>query len=1161
MLIGLVKWFNPDKGFGVIGTAEGDEIFLHINSFLVKPTKITRESAIIFSIKNEKLKNRNTAENSRLVSKPEDWKIICNYLDKPANVNIEVEIIDHGKRGNSYHRKEIQSFSLIGLATKQFFIGKNEIELANILTDYFDKTLDTKNFIAYCELIENGITKGFPNENLTILNKIFLHFGQHLNDEIVFKTWKHKKIKYISYTDIDNYEISESILKAYISEIGIPELRRIVNLSFGLEFCAHFINEKFRNLEHLSSIEIMDLYKLLEFVIESEKEKTKKVLDSVYGQRIIADIIEEANSLGTIKNNDDFNNYNRLLQLVPIQFEDEEKNKIKNKVYTIIASNCSEEFKSELWLKGIIEEAPFEFVLKIFLDKDTQMEKRISILSKLQSDIQFELLDKYSVEYNFEKAFLIIELLVKKENSLDYNFKLSEVLFNHEFWKEKKCNDIVTLFNNYVIIKSNEEQKYELFFKGYVKDVPQKIAYQYIHKLGRDECKKIFKTLPENKTFIKEILQGKITKENVLDIEWVYNLANEFLDYKSFTSFDTKVFNTIEQSKYFTLWKIGKAKVFPKNYIEEILFDNFETYTQINNWIENKATSIEEISNFLFSYLSNGEPVTDRKIFYKQLNHIKYLLQINEIYLSKIKQLQNDFHNIILWFLDRDEDFNYELLKQKFIYFSPGQQVRIIRKLFFLKTKNQFDLTVEKLNELTRFDLDLYRTTLNFNPEFPIDISTDVVIKALISYKQNQRFFIESELLTVILNDIKIDKTSRFRLSNYFENCLGRQTAKFDWSSEGEIKKINYGTNQFYFAISFSTGKTTWVHNRWGGRDVFTPNPNFENLKEAVKKLPGVKWNSKEKHWGVMSKYETEVLIFAKEQRFFLDFEGSNYANNLHFAKFEREDRPNGISFCEGRLANRSHETFKKEFWWCEGQPCFGKCETIHKAEEWENYTLLDFCEILGFNTDEINKIGDHIPKGHYYQFIALINRFNRLLEKIYCSDCNHILYPSDFGTGHFAAHTLVRFQCRNESCSNKDEIYLNHCLNGQCNCIIDSRVSKKCDNGLFICDNCGSCCSHEMFKRRLSNLELTGGYIHANLRPCVNEKLGHLERAEYFCFKCREEMNEVSNDIFQCANCNVEYNTVKYKIKRPHIHLKQKKTTTSKNDNTDNSNESENPF
>lgn len=1162
MLIGLVKWFDPDKGFGVIGTPDAGEFFLHINSFATKPEKILKGTPIAFSPKIDKQKNRNSAENSRLVGNPEDWKVILGYLGKSDSVSLEVEITGRGKRGNPYHRKEIQSFSLTGLSLKYFLKDKSVTEITNFITDYFDNDLEIKHFIAYCELLENRIKKHLPDESATnILNSAFSYFGNNLSEEILFEVWKQKKFKFISYIDKDDYEIPENVLTSNILEIGKPELKRILNFSFGSDFCSQFVNNKFNNIEHFTSSEIKDLYQFLEFESENEREKRKSQLDILYAQQTTAELTEQANKLGTINTNDDFNNYNRLLQLIPSQFNDEDKTRIKNIIFKIIALKCSEEFKPELWIKGIIEEAPFEFASKLFLDKDTQKEKRISILSKLQTDKQFELLKLYSTEYDYEKAFTLIEGLVKKENSLGYYFNLSEVLFDIEFWSDKKCNDLINLFNDYVNNAGNEEQKYELFFKGYVKNVPQKLVYQNIDNLKESDCRKIFESQPENKIFIKEILERKATTENTSNFDWLYSLAYKFLDKDNFDAFDTKVFETIEQPEYFKLWKEGKTKIFPENHIGEILKDKFENYAQIKNWIDNNATTTEIIEDFLFSYLSNQVPITDRIIFYKQLNHIKYLLQLNELHLEKIKLFQNDFYQTILWLLDKEEVLDFEQLKQKFIYFAPDDQVRITRKLFFLKAKGKFDLTVEKLNELTRFDLDLYRTNLGFNPEIPVDISTDVVIKALLSYKQNQRFFVESELLTVILNDLMLDKTRRFRLSNYFENCLGRQTAKFDWSREGEIRKVSYGNNQFYFAISFSTGETKWVNNRWGGREVYSPNPNFENLKEAVKKLPAVKWNPNEKHWGVPSQYETEVLTFAREQRFFLDFDGSNYANNIHLAEFKREDVPNGISFCEGRLANRPHEMFKKEFWWCGGQPCFSKCETIHPKEEWEQYTLLDFCEILGFNTDETNRMGDHIPKGNYYQFIALINRFNRLLDKLYCRDCNHILYPSDFGTSHFAAHTIVRFQCRNETCSNNDEIYLNHCLNGQCNCIIDSRVSKRCDNGLFICENCGSCCSHNMLERRLANLKLTGGYIHDNLIKCVNQKLGHLERAEYFCYKCKAEMTEVSNDVFLCPNCNVKYDTTQYKFKRPHIHLRKARTTTGNNGNNEESNDNDFDF
>ena len=1137
MLIGLVKWFDEDKGFGIVGTPDEGEYFLHINSFTTKPEKILKGTPIAFTPKIDKAKNKNSADNSRLVGIAEDWKVILSYLGNPDSVRIEVEVTGRGKRGNPYRHKEIQSFSLIGLSLKYFFKDKSKEEISNFITDYFDNDLETKHFISYCELLESRLPKHFPNDVVTnILNGVFSHFGKNLNEEILFNVWKQKKFKFISYDEMDDYEIPENVLKTYIFELSKTELNRILKFSFGSEFGSYYVNNKFNNIENLTSTEIKELYQFVEFETETEREKRKCQLDSLYVQNIETELTEKANQLDTIRNNDDFNNYNRLLQLIPSQFTDIDKNKITKAIHQIIAQKCSDEYQAELWLKGIIKDTSFELILKYFFDKDTRTEKQVSILTKLEIDMQFELLKKYSDELNFEKAFELLGGLLKKENSFDYYFDFSKVLFDSEFWKDKKGSEIIELFAKYVNTQSNDEQKYELFLKGYIKNVPQNLVRQNIHQLEYEDCKKIFINISEDKPFIKDILTDKVTLDHTGSLSWLYDLAKEFLDQENFNSFDKKVFDTIEQSEYFEFWEKGKAKIFPQNLIEEILQDKFENFAQIKTWIENNATTTEIISDYLFSFLYKKELVTDRIIFYKQLNHIKYLLQLDELHIDKIKQIQNDFYNVILWVLDKDNFFDFELLKQKFIYFAPDEQIRIVRKLFSLKANRQFDLTIEKLEQLTRFDLDLYKTNLKFYPDIPIDISTDVVIKALSSYQKNNRFFVESELLTVILNDIKLDKTRRFGLANYFEKCLGRLTAEYNWNRNGEISKVKYGDNKFYFAISFE----------------YDP-----NIVEAVKSLPGRKWNNETKVWGVPSQYETEILNFAKEHRFFLNFEGSNYTNNIHLAEFKRTIKqgyseapniPNGIAFCEGRLANKPHEIFKKEFWWCGGQPCYSKCETIHKTDEWEKYTLLDFCEILDLNTDETNKMGDYISKGHYYQFIALINRFNRLLEKLYCQDCNHILYPSDFGTGHFAAHTVVRFQCRNDACSNNDEVYLNHCLNGQCNCIIDSRVSKRCDNGLFICDNCGSCCSHNMLERRLSNLKLTGGYIHDNLVKCVNEKLGHLERGEYYCYKCKSEMTEISSDIFQCLNCNVKYDTTKYKFKRPHIHLRKKKTTTDNN-------------
>jgi len=1230
-LIGLVKWFDIDRGYGVIETPEEEKFFLHIKSFGENPQNISKGTAIIFSNKIDEIRNRNAAINSHLIDHFKDWKLALNYLGKSDDVRIEIEVNRERRRGNPY-RREIQSFSLIDLSTKQFFNDKSENEITTAIIDYFDNYLDNKYFILYCKLIENMIKEQFSDEiSANILKKVFYHFGENLNEEILFNVWKEKRFKYIYYTDNEEYEIPENVLKSNINNISIPELRRIMNYSFGSNFCSQFTKTMFCDIENFASDKIKDLYPLLEFESENEREKRKLQLDNIYVKRIEVELTKQANELDIIRNNTDFNNYKLLLQRIPNQFDNKIKNKIKNLIYKIIASKCSEEFKPEIWIKGIIDDIPFESVLKKFFDINTQTEEQLTILSKLQTDEQFELLKEYSVKYDIDKAFALIkELALRIDHCLDF----SKFLFDFEFWKDKKCRDLIDLFVSYAENESSEEQKYELFFKGYVKNVPKRIAKQdilnldknrcrkifenlsedksfilelledkitindtstfdwicelakeflgidkfkffdkkgfkiieqssdeeqkytlffkgygkefskrivkqIIHNLDENQCRKIFENLSEDKTFILELLEDKITNNHDASaFDWLYELANKFLDNERFILFDKKNFNILEQSKYFVLWEVGKARIFPENYIGEKLDDNYDNYAQIGSWINNHVTNKEEITNFLFSYLDNQIPVKDRIIFYKQLNYIKYLTQIDVLNLERIKQLQNDFYNIILWFLDKEEVFDYELLKQKFIYFAPDEQVRIIRKLFCLKAKGQFDLTVEKLNELTRFDLDLYKTSLNFNPDIPIDISTDVIIKALLSYKQNHRFFVESELLNIVLEDLKNNRTRKFRLSNYFENCEGRQIAEFDWHRNGEISKVNNGDNQFYFAIIF----------------------DYElYLVEAVRKLPGRRWNNNTQVWDVPSKYEKEVLEFARNNRFFLNFEGGNCENNPHLAVFKRENKPNGIIFCEGRLANRLHQTFKQKFWWCVGQPCFSKCETIHTPSEWEKYTLLDFCEILGFNTDETTKEGDVIPKGYYYQFVALINSFNRLLEKLYCQECHQILFPVEIA--FFAAHNIVRFYCINEDCSNyKKEIYLNHCLNGQCNNIIDSRISKKCSNGLFICDQCGSCCSHSMFERRLNILQLTDipnnsikQKIIDDLAYKIENKLGHMERKEYFCYKCGCKIKEIYNDIFQCSNCGIQYDATKYHLKRPHKHLTEISVNKDNNSNKDN--------
>ena len=116
--------------------------------------------------------------------------------------------------------------------------------------------------------------------------------------------------------------------------------------------------------------------------------------------------------------------------------------------------------------------------------------------------------------------------------------------------------------------------------------------------------------------------------------------------------------------------------------------------------------------------------------------------------------------------------------------------------------------------------------------------------------------------------------------------------------------------------------------------------------------------------------------------------------------------------------------------------------------------------------------------------------------------------------------------------------IYLNDCLNGRCKNIIDSRKSKKCINDWYICDECGCCCSHAAFERRLKFWNKYNGTQPGYLMHAVNSKIGHLEKAEYYCYHCGQimEIDPENKNKFKCKDCNIEYNTEKYKLEKYRI-------------------------
>lgn len=254
-----------------------------------------------------------------------------------------------------------------------------------------------------------------------------------------------------------------------------------------------------------------------------------------------------------------------------------------------------------------------------------------------------------------------------------------------------------------------------------------------------------------------------------------------------------------------------------------------------------------------------------------------------------------------------------------------------------------------------------------------------------------------------------------------------------------------------------------------------------------------------------------------------------NAAWHLSYLSECKEEINYRVSLCEGI---ESQDSDQRYVWWCVGHyPCHCCAIKTHTNDDWRNYTLFDFCNILGFNLVEENKYGQ-FKTGNYSKLITLINRFNDLSERLYCRECGTRLYPTEH---KFAVYGAPTFKCTNLNCQQYGiQIYLNRCYTKQCRGIIDSRDAAKCPNGLVICSNCGTCCTTAMHKQRLQKLIDAGShYIPPELVWLANNDGGHINHEnrnlddEFFCHRCGARLSGNPHDtVCQVCGTRIHYQT-----------------------------------
>lgn len=214
----------------------------------------------------------------------------------------------------------------------------------------------------------------------------------------------------------------------------------------------------------------------------------------------------------------------------------------------------------------------------------------------------------------------------------------------------------------------------------------------------------------------------------------------------------------------------------------------------------------------------------------------------------------------------------------------------------------------------------------------------------------------------------------------------------------------------------------------------------------------------------------------------------------------------------------------------CQGDMCF--VTGIKKNPNWKEYTLIHILEIIGYHVLEETEAG-LIPNPVYIQFVTQINKAIRFTKRLVCKECGHILFPAR-EKGH------SRFKCLMPACPEYNkEVYLNFCHDCKKG-IIDSRDTKQCPNGMYICPSCNSCCSNRYFEYMSEQYRILGKKV--PLFISRNMGNGHKDRNMFFCPICGtqkvEYVDNSGHKEWRCLVCKpiqeVEANTYEMIDDRP---------------------------
>lgn len=1131
--LGYINWFNERKGFGLISSIEGDFFFHISNSPNLNTSNLKKESPVLYVGYINQTKNRAEAKKVHLLETMQDLKKIFKFWENVSfSSQVELLIIRALTDSLTYKSKiskeefwsfykqlihvvEINKSNTIVRVVKNSITKELEEQNGGKLKEYLDVNLITNwSFEQSKTLFENRTISAYssfcfclkyisvsedqhPESELThLINNIFSSFDvvTVLDDLIrlivdinegndLSNLNEHK-----NYICNDNYykDLNGKELICAVNDFIAQELPSDEKINLYKKCYIYYLDENFL-IDNISSFNINELKLLFNSTNSSSYQKYTILISKIK----------------TLFYSNEFN----LLHESICYAESIEPNWY-DKFLLILKEDNSYKYKDLLinWYKAGHQRTYDEHFVK----------DNISLFS---IDEISAIINKYNLNANQKEDLLLnkIHQLIEADFE-DYKNGGSPL----KYGTYKDIKEIISQYpgNKDYIVQSfiyyENDTSINMIVSLYKDGYYERLNHDFvISHIDRFETSDLIQIAEDSRVLIEQkikilsaIFKVTLNASNIRTLKYINEKA-EILLHNSYRDWMNEICSSISDDDLMLLWQEGMTNKIPHNTIKQILLTPTEdVYEIFMSWYNNGLLTQEQAVSYLWDNIEMPIDNLSRSQFYVVLYSISLLSKINCNAVNQLKLKQNKIFDLILWHLSLSNLFDFDILSRFFIYFDPKEQVSVIKRLFRMTEQGELILTIEMLESINRVDEDLYKLISQEHPLIPIDVSTEIIIKALSNLSNNGNFSSEKAVLDILINSGKYK--THFKIGDYFDFCKGRLIYK--WNGYKDCAGVIQRINQSYFSVRIDINSCGWT--------------TFEVIKNAIKNIPGRRWNPNQNYWEVPISGEASLKRIAIE--YAMEIEGDKN-NHMYKYKSENEGVPSGISYCEGRPAIKKDDRVDEVFLWCHNKQCFRDCIKEHDQNDWQNYTLLDFCRILKLNTDSIDSEGRLVKYGKYLTFASIINRANSILEHLYCKECGDMLIP--VATSNYHTHIVTNFNCDNPNCqAYRQHIYISKCFNWKCHGIIDSRLTKKCPNDWHICPECGSCCSDRIFGQRNENRVIIGIGRSSYFDSMIGK--GHLEKRQFFCSNCGHITNEIEDSVFQCPDCNKKYERKWYDYK-----------------------------